>query len=112
MATNPAKERYIQRIRSESAYPTFRSLINLFAILLYLVAVIFIVGGLFAGLAAMSQQGAQGIGLMIGGFILGVIYYVIGRVTKEAAFMLADVADCLTDQNSRCEKLQESAVRE
>ncbi|MGO9465356.1 MAG: hypothetical protein ACLQIB_08345 [Isosphaeraceae bacterium] len=28
MATNPAKERYIQRIRSESAFPAFRSLIK------------------------------------------------------------------------------------
>lgn len=37
-------------------------------------------------------------------FIVGFIYIVIGKVSREAAFMIADVADALTDQNSRYEK--------
>jgi hypothetical protein len=79
-------------------------MINIFAVVLYIVGAICIIGGVVAGLAALSQNGAQTIGMMVGGLVIGIIYIIIGKVTKEAAFMLADVADCLTDQNSRNER--------
>jgi hypothetical protein len=104
MATNSAKERYIARIRSESAYPTFRSIVSLFAVILYVVGTLFIIGGLFGGLVALAQDAGRGIGLMIVGAVVGIIYIILGKVSKEAAFMLADVADSLTDLNSRNEQ--------
>jgi hypothetical protein len=100
---NSPKQQYLRRIRSQSAYPTFRSLVRIIAVLFYILGALMVLGALVAGLAAMAREGFAGVLVLFGGIILGLVYIVIGRVTQEAAFMLADIADSMTDLNSRYE---------
>lgn len=102
--TPSARQKYIQRIRSESAYPVFRSLVNTFAILLYIFGALFIVAGFIIGFSLIAREGAAALAAMFGGVIAGLIYIIIGRVSKEASFMFADLADSITDLNSRYEQ--------
>jgi ABC-type Fe3+ transport system permease subunit len=104
MATNPTKQQYIRRIRAESAYPAFRSLIEVFVILIFVAGGILIAVGLLAGFSMIVHEDEQGIFVILGGCFGGVICIIIGKVLKEAAFMLADVADSITDLNSRYEQ--------
>jgi hypothetical protein len=97
---NTPKQNYIERIRSQSAYPTFRSLIRIIAVLFYVLGALAILGGL----AGMANQGSSGILALFGGIVSGIICIVIGRVTQEAASMLADIADSITDLNCRYEQ--------
>lgn len=100
-----AKQQHLERIRSETAYPTFRSLINFFAISLC------ILGGIFLSIGVLGLVGQllglwQSFGLLpgLGLVVAGVIYIITGKVFKEAAVMLADMVDSLTDLNSRYEQ--------
>ena len=52
----------------------------------------------------MSTLGIEGLAGVFIGLIGGLIYIVLGKVTKEAALMLADMADSITDLNSRYEQ--------
>jgi hypothetical protein len=97
---NTPKQKYIERIRSQSAYPTFRSLIGIIAILFYVLGALAILGGL----GGMANQGSSGIVVLFGGIVSGIICIVIGRVTQETASMLADIADSITDLNCRYEQ--------
>lgn len=98
-----SKQTYIQRIRSTSAYPTFRTFIGIIALLLYIFGLIAIIGGVLLGLAAMQSGDQSGIIAIFLGPIVGIIYIIIGKVLKEASLMLADIADSITDLNSRYE---------
>jgi hypothetical protein len=106
---NPTKQAYLQRIRSQSSYPTFRSLIGIFALLLYILGAVCILGGIIGGLGAMAKQGASGLVVIVVGFIAGAIYIIMGKVVREASSMLADIADSVTDLNSRYEQQPPSA---
>ena len=102
--TPSTKQKYIQRIRSESAYPVFRSLVSTFAVLFYIFGALLIVAGLIIGFSLIAREGAAALAAMFGGVIAGLICIIIGRVSKEASFMLADLADSITDLNSRHEQ--------
>jgi hypothetical protein len=97
---NTPKQKYIERIRSQSAYPTFRSLIGIIAILFYVLGALAILGGQ----GGMANQGSSGIVVLFGGIVSGIICIVVGRVTQEPASMLADIADSITDLNCRYEQ--------
>jgi hypothetical protein len=97
---NSPKQKYIERIRSQSAYPTFRSLIRIIAILFYVLGALAILGGL----AGIANQGSSGILALFGGIISGIICIVVGQVTQETASILADIADSITDLNCRYEQ--------
>jgi hypothetical protein len=99
-----SKQKYIQKIRSQSAYPTFRSLVRIIAILFYLVGGIILLRALVTGLAAMPREGSTGILVLLTGAVFGLFSIAIGRVTQEAASMLADIADSITDYNSRSDQ--------
>jgi hypothetical protein len=101
---NAIKIQYIERIRAESAYPAFRSLVNLSAgvsvfcgAICILVGMIFILIGM-VGLFA-SREGGQGLILAIAGIVL----ILITKASKEASLMLADLVDSITDSNSQKE---------
>jgi hypothetical protein len=106
---NASKQKYIQRIRSQSAYPTFRSLVRIIAILFYLLGGLIFLGALITGSAAMARQGFGGVLVILAGGVFGLFYIVIGRVTQEAASMLADIADSITDYNSRDDQPSEDS---
>jgi hypothetical protein len=103
-----AKQRYIERIRSESSYASFRSLISAFVSTLKALGGLLIFVGLVVGINAINTSstsvGAVGIFLIIGSVAIGALIFKIGDVFKEACLMVADMADSITDLNSRYEQ--------
>lgn len=102
-AINEAKKAFLKRIRSETSYPTFRSFVGVIAVLFYIAGVLNFLGGVFFGMDALQKQGPAGIGAILIGLLVGVICLVVGMIIKEAAPMLADVADSVTDILSKHE---------
>ncbi len=98
---NTKKQNYLSSIRSDSAYPTFRSVIGIIAILMYVLGGIVVLFGLIGGIGMMTQQFLPGVMTLFISILIGVIYVVIGKIVKEAALMLADIADSITEANSR-----------
>ncbi len=101
---NPAKKAYLERIRSESSYPTFRSLVKVIAVILYTFGVIVLVASLIIGLMAMANSVEHGAGIIFGGLILGISQIITGKVFQETSYMLTDIADSITDLNCRYEQ--------
>ena len=99
MTRNVTKEQYIKRIRSESAYPAFRLLTNIFAIISYVIGGFTILS--FTGVLTAKGLTLEGIVLSIATILVGIIFIIIGKVAKETSSMLADVADSIMDLNSR-----------
>ncbi|MCH7341999.1 hypothetical protein LZ017_01175 [Pelomonas sp. CA6] len=87
--TLPHPHPFLQRIRSNSAYPTFRVMVSVFTGLGYLSAV-----GAALGLGSLlSSTSGYGVLGYAGGVLLGLVVAVLTRVAKEMALMMADVAD-------------------
>jgi hypothetical protein len=40
------------------------------------------------------------------GTVFGLIYFIVGAITKELSIMLADIADSITDLNCRYESAE------
>lgn len=97
----PLKKKYLDRIRSDSAYPAFRSVVNIIALLLYAIGVLLLLAGVLAGFGVLG--GGTNVGALIAGIVLGLFYVILGKIIREVSLMLADVADSITDLNSRNE---------
>ena len=98
---NPLKKKYLDRIRSESAYTAFRGYGHIAAFLFNVVGILSIIVGGFIGFGILG--GGMNLGALIGGLVLGLVYIVLGKLILEGAPMLADIADSITDLNSRYE---------
>lgn len=106
---------HVKRIRSSSTYPTFRSLVGIFVFLIYIFAAICILGGLVSFVVTIAKdhldEMGPGISIGFGGIMAGLIYIVMGKVLKETALMLADIADTLLDHHSRYDYSKQSEIR-
>jgi hypothetical protein len=98
---NAHKSAYLNRIRSESAYPTFRTFIDLITGLAI---------GLGIGICGISiiygvssVKDLLGLLLILPFFIGGLIIAALGIIIKQASIMIADIADSITDLNYRYE---------
>ena len=80
---------FIERLRADSHYPAFRTVVGVFAILGYVVAALGFVGGIIAGM------GGGGPGAILGGFVFACVIGVLAKVAKEASLMLADLSDAM-----------------
>lgn len=98
---NPTKPQYLQAIRSQSAYPVYRSVIGLIALLGYLLAGAIALGALVAGVSSMGSSFMLGVIIIITGGLLAGIVFLSARLSQEAALMLADMADSTVDAHSR-----------
>jgi hypothetical protein len=90
------KERYLARIREESAYPTFRKLNEVLSGLLILLGILLLVLAAFVS----AQSGSQLIPLVTIG-LSGLLFIILGVVSREVASIAADIADSLLDANSQ-----------
>jgi hypothetical protein len=95
------KKKYLDRIRSDSAYPAFRSVVNIIALLLYTVGILLLLAGVVVGFGVGGAD--KNFGAFIAGIVLGLFYVILGKIIREVSLMLADVADSITDLNSRNE---------
>ena len=90
---NEQKLTYLLRSRSQSAYPWIRRLSTFVAFVFYSIALFMVVLGV--GLFGMAGLLAVPVAFL---------FVIAGAVLKEASIMLADIADSITDLNSRYEQ--------
>jgi len=90
---NEQKLTYLLRIRSQSAYPWIRRLSTFVAFVFYSIA-------LFMVLLSVGLFGMAGLLAVPVAFL----FVIAGAVLKEASILLADIADSVTDLNSRYEQ--------
>lgn len=119
---NENKKRYIKKIRENTAYPAYRALINLAAVLGYTFTALFILGISGAGTARMFKVRAElvfhnpgstvgdqlaamlssdGFMVILAGIVGAIVMYLGIRFCKEASLILADIADSITETNAQ-----------
>jgi hypothetical protein len=103
---NSTKQQYIDTLRSNTAYPTYRGIIGIIALLGYILAGISALGSLISGLGGMRNSFFGGLGILIFGFIFAALIFFLARFWKEAALILVDIGDSITEANSRTQSGQ------
>jgi hypothetical protein len=94
------KSQYLNRIRSDSNYPTYRNIIGLIAFLGYLFAALNGIGVIIAGVIRMQDYFLHGLVILLGGLIVSAFIFFGARFWREAALILADIGDSVIDANS------------
>lgn len=95
-----SKKMYIAHIRSNSAYPTFRSLIQIFGGLFIGLGVVCIITGIVGAFMNYGRNDVTAITIGISGIASGLVFIVLGRLVTEVSSMIADIADSVTESNS------------
>ena len=90
---------FIDRLRTESHYPAFRTVVGVFAILGYVVAGLTLLGAVIAG-----WRGGGGAAAIIGGLVFACVICIFSKVAKEASLMLADLSDAMVRMAERQER--------
>ncbi len=96
------KQEYIDRIRSNTAYSIYRTFVRILTLFGYVLAATIVV----AGVVDYTTRGHLAVFLLGGKFLVGCIVVAaitvfFSRLWKEAAVIFADIADSITDANSR-----------
>ncbi|KAF0095244.1 MAG: hypothetical protein E1N59_1290 [Puniceicoccaceae bacterium 5H] len=94
------KRQYLDRIRQESAYPTFRSIITLVLYLGYAAAALAALVAVFGGIGTMFHNFGSGLGMFVGGLLYAAFLFIMARFWKEAAIIIADIGDSLLDKHA------------
>ncbi len=94
-----SKKMYIAHIRSNSAYPTFRSLIQIFGGLFIGLGVVCIITGIVGAFMNYGKNDVTAITIGISGIASGLVFVVLGRLVTEVSSMIADIADSVTESN-------------
>jgi len=94
---NSQKQQYLNMVRANSAYPAYRGVIGTVALLGYLLAAAFAGAALIAGFTTMSQSFMLGVVVLMGGAITAALVFLLARFYKEAALILADIGDVVTE---------------
>ncbi|MFT4175786.1 MAG: hypothetical protein QM627_03945 [Luteolibacter sp.] len=94
---NQEKQLYLNRIRNNTAYPVFRGIIGFIAGLGYVLAIICGSMAFLAGVSTMMDSLIGGVGILIGGLVAAVLIFLLARFLQEAALILADIGDSITD---------------
>ena len=80
---------FVDRMRADSIYPTFRSVVHFFYIFGLVLAAVSFVGG--SVLAFTTKNMALAIGSLLG----GIFWLVASKFFREATIMVADMGDAL-----------------
>jgi chromate transport protein ChrA len=96
------KQRYIDQIRINTAYPNYRRFVGIVAILGYVLAGLLVLITLLAFIEAVSVgEYREGFTFLVGSVIAAIIIIFMSRLLKEAALIFSDIADSITDTNSK-----------
>ena len=95
------KQQYLNQIRTNTSYPTYRGIIGIIAILGYLLAALYGLGALIMGFMTMGDSFITGFGIIIGGLIISALIFLGARFWKEAALIVADIGDSTIETNSK-----------
>lgn len=96
-------QQHIEKVRGATSYAALRRLVQPIYLLGVALAVISALGTLRAGFGAMKFSFFSGVGILVVGLATSALGFYIALFFKEAATMAADVADSITDANSRGE---------
>lgn len=98
MARSPKQdlEWFVDDMRSNSLYPTWRELVKWATWFGYLIATLMLLGGL---LGVVQGNVKAGVAAMVGGLMVAII----ARVWRELSLMVADLADSAVRQAARNE---------
>lgn len=78
---------YLNSIRRDTCYPTFRAFVTVATVLAYIVAALLVVAGFISG-----QDG----GILVG-IVIAIVIALIAKVGQEVSLMIADIADATID---------------
>ena len=87
-------QEYVDSMRDDSIYPTFRQVVNAFGVVGYLLALV-------AGLGAIYTLLKINIAAGISGLAFAIFLVIVTRLGKEMSLMLADASDALVRLASR-----------
>lgn len=103
---NATKQQYLGQVRSNTAYPTYRAIVEIITVLGYIQAGFYALVALIAGLGGMRNSFLMGLGILVGGGLLAALTFFLAKFWKEASLILADMGDSITDMNSRSSGLR------
>ncbi len=96
------KQQYVEHLRNQSSYPVYRGMINVIAIAFYVLAVVQVMMAVFSMIAmAFSNNLVAGVGAFVMGLIGAAFTALFARFWREAATIIADIGDSITEANSR-----------
>jgi uncharacterized protein (TIGR03437 family) len=95
------KQQYLEFIRANSSYPTYRGFIGTIALLGYVLAALDGLAALIAGLGFMSRSLLGGLAILVGGGIFAALTFLLARFFREIALIVADFGDATIETNSR-----------
>ncbi len=81
---------YLNHIRNQSAYPTFRAFIQIIHIIVIIIAIGIAISGLLISKEAIIPL-----------ILLGALIYISGKIATEVSLMVADTADSTIEKGSR-----------
>ena len=95
------KQQYLNQIRTNTSYPTYRGIIGIIAILGYLLAALNGLAALISGFTMMGRSFIAGVGIIVGGLLIAGLIFLGARFWKEAALIIADIGDSTIETNSK-----------
>ena len=95
------KQQYLNQIRTNTSYPTYRGIIGIIAILGYLLAALNGLAVLISGFMIMGDSFIAGAGVIVGGLLIAGLIFLGARFWKEAALIIADIGDSTIETNSK-----------
>ena len=96
------KRLYIDHIRINTSYPNYRRFVGIVTILGYVLAGLLVLIAFLSSIEDFSVGPyGEGPAFSVGCVIAAVIIVFASRLCKEVALVLADIADSITDANSK-----------
>jgi hypothetical protein len=96
-APTEAQGPFIERLRGDSHYPSFRAAVRVIFWIFVVLALGMLVGGAAAAYAAKTA------GPLLGGLFGAILLTILAKVGKEASLMLADLSDAAVRMAQRQE---------
>jgi len=98
---NAEKEKYLSDIRANTAYPTYRGMIGIITLLGMILAGLQGLSALIMGFTTMGQTFLGGVAVLLLGLVVAALIFLGAKLFKEAALILVDIGDAVTERNSR-----------
>ena len=98
---NLAKQQYLQAVRADSAYPIYRGFIGTLSLLGYVLAGAIALGTIIGTFSSLSTSFWLALSILVIGAVFCATVFLSAKLSKEAALMLADIADATVDASAR-----------
>jgi len=93
---NTSKQEYVLKMRATSAYPIFRQIVRISAMIFFVLAALVAFGSIVGGIVMLAQKNEiMGYTYLLGGVFYGAIIAVSTIFWRDLATILADAADSL-----------------